>query len=178
MLPFPNTQKSRPTWQKYQNEIHFYGTHVKYFENTFFLNKSMRQSGYWLAILSFKYSWFSLSRTLDISTFALSWIIYLVPWSFSTWSKQKTLGILNLDISNFCLCWTNYPVAWTVFSCYLERFSKFAKPFLQFFSQISLFSTPASTIAAIVPTRTIKDSQINFFLFLFWLNVLTRCFYH
>ena len=177
MLPFPNTQKSRPTWQKYQNEIPFYGTQVKYFENTFFLNKSMRQSGYWLAILPFKYSWFSLSRTLDISNFALSWIIYQVPWSFSTWSKQKTLGILNLDISNFCLCWTNCSVAWTFLRIISNVSQNLQNLSCNFFLKL-VFSTPASTIAAIVPTRTIEDSQINFFLFFFWLNVLTRCFYH
>ena len=52
--------------------------------------------------LFYNYSWLSLFRILNISNFALSQTIYPVTWSYSTWSKQKTLGISNLDISNFC----------------------------------------------------------------------------
>ena len=99
-------------------------------------------------------------------------------WSLNTWSKQKTLSTSNLDISNFCLCWTNFPIPWAIFSYYLKLFSKFPKLFLHFFSQISLFSTHARKIAANVPARMGKDSQIKLFLFFFLLNVLTQIFYH
>lgn len=55
--------------------------------------------------------------------------IFRVPWSFSNWPKQKTLGISNLNTSNFCWkkCRTKLLVPWEVFSCHLELFSKFPK---------------------------------------------------
>lgn len=68
----------------------------------------------------------------------------------------------------------------------LEQFSLVVLDFSQhfrnfscnFFSQISLFSTPSSTIAALLPARMSKDSQIIFFCSFFWSNVFTRSFYH
>ena len=118
----------------------------------------------------------SLFGILDILNLALSPRIYPVPWSFCTWSKQKTLSISNLHTSNFCLRRTNFFVPWAVFSRYLELFRTFPKLFVNFSSRISLFSTPACTIQGIVPARKSKDSQIDFFWFFCWPNVLTGFF--
>ena len=118
----------------------------------------------------------SLFGILDILNLALSPRIYPVPWSFCTWSKQKTLSISNLHTSNFCLRRTNVFVPWAVFSRYLELFRTFPKLFVNFSSRISLFSTPACTIQGIVPARKSKDSQIDFFCFFCWPNVLTGFF--
>ena len=125
------------------------------------------------------YSWLSLSRILDVSIFVLSRNIHPVPWSFSTWSKQKTYSISNLDISNFCLCWANFPILWAVFFCNLKLSSKFSKPFWQISSQISLFLTPASTITAIVPARININTFKSIFLLFFLIesfDVLIECF--
>ena len=107
----------------------------------------------------------------------LSQTIYSIPWSFSTSSKQKTLGISNLNISRFCIYRPYLPVLWAVLLSYLEIFSKFPKLLLHFFFfQISIFWTPASTIAAIVPATLSTDSQILFSFFLFFL-FLNRIFW-
>ena len=94
------------------------------------------------------YSWLSLSRILEISNFVLSRTILPVPWLFFSWSKQKTSGI-----SNFYLSRINFAVSWAISSCYAKS--------CKFSSQISLFSTSASTMTTIVPARMSQDYQIS-----------------
>ena len=53
-----------------------------------------------------------------------------------------------------------------------KMFPKFLKHFCNFFSQISLFLTPACTVPAIEPARMSKYSQIEFFCSFFWSNIL------
>ena len=106
----------------------FLGVLITTLKTNFFQSETQWRS--WLIYIT--YGWLALSQILDITNFALSRTIYLVPWSFSVLSKQKTLGISNLDISNFCLCRTNFSVLWAGFSGYLELFSKFPNFVLQF----------------------------------------------
>ena len=106
------------------------------------------------------------SRIIDILNFAWIQTIYPVSWSSRIWSKQKTLGTSNLIISNFCICRTTFSVPWAVFSHYLKLFPKFPK-FFNFSYPISLFSTPAGIIAAILQAKMSKDSQIELVLFFF-----------
>ena len=94
------------------------------------------------------YSWLSLSRILQISNFVLSRTILPVPWLFFSWSKQKTSGISNFYVSRI-----NFAVSWAISSCYAKS--------CKFSSQISLFSTSASTMTTIVPARMCKDYQIS-----------------
>ena len=95
-----------------------------------------------------------------ISNSALSQTIYLVPWSCSTWSKQKILAISNLCISNFCLCQTNFPLS--IFLSLSQNSTTFPK-FPMLFADFSLFSSPAGTIAMVVLAKICKDTQIDFF---------------
>ena len=120
------------------------------------LDKSPCGKKQWWNLLK-TYRWLSISRILDIWNFALSPTIYPVPLSFTIWSKQKTRGISNLDIYTLCLYWTSFQSLWE-FPCCLDQ-----NVSCSFSSQISLFSTVTSTIAAIVPAGISKDSQINFF---------------
>lgn len=100
------------------------------------------------------------SRIIDILNFVWIQTIYPVSWSSRTWSKRKTLGTSNLIISNICIRRTTFSVPWAVFSHYLELFPKFPK-FFNFSYQISIFSTPAGIIAAILQAKMSKDSQIE-----------------
>ena len=99
------------------------------------------------------HSWLLLPGILDISNFAISRAIYPAPLSFSTWSKQKTIGKT------------------IIYSCYLEIFS------FKNFSQISLFKHPVAQLLHLC--RQEWYSQIEFFFVLFsdrmcWLEFFYR----
>ena len=121
------------------------------------------------------------SRIIDILNFVWIQTIYPVSWSSRTWSKRKTLGTSNLIISNICIRRTTFSVPWAVFSHYLELFPKFPK-FFNFSYQISIFSTPAGIIAAILQAKMSKDSQIElscsfFFSFFFLIEYFDSIFW-
>ena len=90
------------------------------------------------------------------------WFIWFLGHLALDQSKKLTVS----RISNVCLCRTNFPGPWAFFSHYFELFLKFP-PLSSFF-----FSNPSCAIAAIVPARMDKNSQIIFCSFSDWRKLL------
>ena len=100
-----------------------------------------------------KYSWLSLSQILDVSNFALSLTIYPVPWSFSTWSKQKNL------VSRI--------------SIFLPVSNKFSDP-LSSLLKLAFFQLPRAQLLQLYQQEWVKTLNLNVFAFFFF--SLIECF--
>ena len=128
--------------------------------------------------LRIDYSWLLLSLILDISNFALSRTIYLVPWSFSTWSVSVSVNSRFLEswYLQFLPKSNKFSGPLCSFILLSPNFFKISKMLFNFFSPVALFTTAASAIAAIVPARMSKDSQVNYFYSFFRSIILIQFF--
>ena len=138
-------------------------------------------------IVSFCYFDFFISFTYELlelmnsDTVESSYLEYSISWALLYLEQIRLfIGHLALDQSKILLV---SQIPSNIFSDPLSSFLSLSsifswtfKTFWNFYSQISLFSTLASTVAAIVTGRRSKDSQIEFFFSFFWSNVLIRFF--
>ena len=138
-------------------------------------------------IVSFCYFDFFISFTYELlelmnsDTVESSYLEYSISWALLYLEQIRLfIGHLALDQSKILLV-SQIPsnIFSGPFSSFLSLSSTFSwtfKTFWNFYSQISLFSTLASTVAAIVPGRRSKDSQIEFFFLffdrMFWFDFL------
>ena len=138
-------------------------------------------------IVSFCYFDFFISFTYELlelmnsGTVESSYLEYSISWALLYLEQIRLfIGHLALDQSKILLV---SQIPSNIFSGPLSSFlslsSTFSwtfKTFWNFYSQISLFSTLASTVAAIAPGRRSKDSQIEFFFLffdrMFWFDFL------
>ena len=181
--------RNKTSWGVILDSNFKFGPHIKYLcgNATLKLSALSRINKY----LSFN------QKLLLVNSFVKSQFTYCpLSWMFFSTTLNNSLN--NIHERALCLVHNNYDSSFydilemsnekTIHKIFrfLEQFSlvisNFSQNFQSFFcnfsSQISFFSTPASTIAAVVPAIMSKDSQINLFCSSFWSNVLTRFFYH
>ena len=164
---------SNPYANKYANKETLKTTCSSRIYTTVYYNDryllSFRITKWQMFEISYKCSWFILSRILYILNFDLEQII----WHLISLHQSKKLMVSRISISQILANAEQlFGSLKHVTLAISKMFPKFLKHFCNFFSQISLFLTPACTVPAIEPARMSKYSQIEFFCSFFWSNIL------